>query len=57
MVTKVIRALGVTENVGEISKAKEFFNTPTSIIEESAVPNIGIPSNTLFTPVNLAPAS
>ena len=57
MVAKVIRALGVIENIGEISKAEEFFDTPTSITEESVVSNIGIPSNALFIPINLAPTS
>ena len=45
------------ENVGEISEVKEFFDAPTGILEESAVPDVGAPSNALFTPVNLAPTS
>lgn len=55
--TEVIGVLGIAENVGEISEVKKFFDTPTSILEESAVPNIGAPSDALFTPINLAPAS
>ena len=57
MVAKVIKVLGIVENVGEISEVKEFFDAPTSILEESIVSNTGILSNTLFTPINLASTS
>ncbi|KAI2734419.1 hypothetical protein DTO013F2_10311 [Penicillium roqueforti] len=57
VVAEVIGVLGIAENVGEISEVEEFFDAPTSILEESAVPDTGVPSDALFTPVNLAPTS
>lgn len=55
--TEVVGIPGIAENAGEISEVEEFFDAPTGVLEESAVPDAGAPSDALFTPVNLAPAS